>query len=156
MDAHLKDLVKIGFVTVLFLLFFMNINIGSININGCRNARKRATLLDYIHLKKTSVVFLRETHSDIDNQPQWECDWKGPGFISHGSNVSAGVAILFSPAFPWKDFSMVEIISGRLLRVDVMLGEQHYSFINVFAPNDGQERGVFFNALKDAIKNCRP
>ena len=92
--------------------------LGTLNINGCRNAKKRAALLEYIYLKKSSVVLLQECHSNQDNQPQWEMDWKGPVFLSHGSSVSAGVATLLSPGLPWQGLSHVSIIAGRLHRVD--------------------------------------
>ena len=55
---------------------------GSLNIDGCRNAKKRAALLDYIHRKQSSVAFLQECHSHQDNQPQWESEWKGPVFLA--------------------------------------------------------------------------
>lgn len=41
------------------------------------------------------VTFLQETRSDV-NEIKWEMWWKGQYFLSHKTNVSAGVAILFS------------------------------------------------------------
>ena len=97
------------FLRLVFLTIFMAIILGTLNINGCRNAKKRAALLEYIRLKQSSVVFLQECHSDQDNQPQWEMEWKGPVFFSHCSSVSAGVATL-SPGLPWQGMSHVSII----------------------------------------------
>ena len=34
--------------------------------------------------------------SDEENEVDWGLFWKGSFFLSHGSNVSGGVAILFS------------------------------------------------------------
>ena len=130
--------------------------LGTLNINGCRNAKKRAALLEYIRLKQSSVVFLQECHSDQDNQPQWEMEWKGPVFLSHGSSVSAGVATLLSPGLPWQGLSHVSIIAGRLHRVDASLDGMFFSFFNIYAPCLGQERCVFFKALSDALKSCPP
>ncbi len=42
------------------------------------------------------MIFLQETHKDIYNQAEWLNEWKGQRFLSHGSSVSAGVAILIS------------------------------------------------------------
>ena len=130
--------------------------LGTLNINGCRNAKKRAALLEYIRLKQSSVVFLQECHSDQDNQPQWEMEWKGPVFFSHCSSVSAGVATLLSPGLPWQGLSHVSIIAGRLHRVDASLDGMFFSFFNIYAPCLGQERCVFFKALSDALKSCPP
>ncbi len=44
-------------------------------------------------MKSAGVVFLQETHTDVNNQIQWLSEWKGQAILSHGSSVSAGVAI---------------------------------------------------------------
>ncbi len=49
---------------------------------------------------------------------------------------------------------MVEIIPGRILRADIVFGNTHFSFINVYAPNVGQERISFFKTLSDALLQC--
>jgi len=38
-------------------------------------------------------IFTRNTH-DVFNQGEWIREWKGQVFLSHGSSVSAGVAVL--------------------------------------------------------------
>ena len=77
-------LLQLGLLTILM----DTIILGTLNINGCRNTKKREPLLDYISLKRASVVFLHECHSDQDNQPQWELEWKGPVFMSYGSTLA--------------------------------------------------------------------
>lgn len=42
--------------------------IGSININGGRDGRKRASLHEYIENKSIDVTFVQETHSDVKNE----------------------------------------------------------------------------------------
>jgi len=51
-------------------------------------------VFNYLQLKKADIR-LQETYSDLQNQTQWNCDWKGNILISHGTNLSAGVATLF-------------------------------------------------------------
>lgn len=41
--------------------------------------------------------FLQETYSDKENERDWGLMWEGQYTLNHGSNVSAGVAVLFSP-----------------------------------------------------------
>lgn len=79
----------------LIVSIMASLNFGSLNVNGCRGAEKRFALFDFLNWKKASVVFLQETHTDVDNQVQWLREWKGTAFLSHGSNVSAGVVQFF-------------------------------------------------------------
>lgn len=71
------------------------LNIGIFYINGFRGVEKRAALVDFLRLKKAYVILLQETHSDPQKQTQWTADWKGNFLLSHGTNLSAGVAIIF-------------------------------------------------------------
>lgn len=80
----------------LFIYHMTSLNIGTFNINGCRGTAKRAALFDYLILKKADIVLLQETHTDVQSQTHWARDWKGNASLSHGTNLSAGVAILFS------------------------------------------------------------
>lgn len=68
---------------------------GSLNINGGRDRSKRAMVAEIIKLKNINITYLQETHTDCDNEVEWRRWWDGKCFISHGSNISAGVAILF-------------------------------------------------------------
>lgn len=107
------------------------LNIGSFNVKGCRCTRKRVALFDYLRLKQADVILLQETHTDHQNQAQWYGDWKGSVVLSHGTNLSAGIAILFSPSLSIQP-DVLEIIPGRILRVDVVFGDTPFSFINVY------------------------
>jgi hypothetical protein len=52
---------------------------------------------EYAKQKKVQVLFLQETHSDVVNEVDWGLWWKGASVLSHGTNFSAGVAVLFVP-----------------------------------------------------------
>lgn len=67
------------------------LTVGSLNINGGRNRYKHASVAELIHQKKLHVVFLKETHSDVDNEVEWAMWWEGQHRLSHGINLSAGV-----------------------------------------------------------------
>ncbi|KAI4882255.1 hypothetical protein NFI96_022783 [Prochilodus magdalenae] len=73
------------------------LRIGSLNTNGARDVYKREVLAQHIRLKKLNVVFVQETHSDEEDEVQWRMWWKRPVFLSNGTKVSAGLAILVSP-----------------------------------------------------------
>lgn len=124
---------------------------GSLNINGRRDAVKRSSLFDYIIMKNGSVVFLQETHTDLSNQTQWQSEWIGKVVLSHGSSSSAGVAILFGSEFKEQNVSVFDLLPGRMQRVDVTLHGLNFSLFNVYAPNIGTERTLFFGKLNTAL-----
>ncbi len=53
------------------------------------------SLNEYIQNKSIDVTFVQETHSDVKNEVEWKMGWRSDLFMSHGTNVSGGVAILF-------------------------------------------------------------
>jgi hypothetical protein len=38
--------------------------VGSVNVNGAREGKKRASIFETAKIKKVDVLFLQETHSD--------------------------------------------------------------------------------------------
>jgi len=98
-----------------FLIQMVSLNIGSLNINGCRDTKKRNTLFKYLHLKKADVIMLQETHTDVCNEADWINEWSGSISLSHGTNLSAGVAFLISKRVK-NDPDFLEIIPGRFFR----------------------------------------
>lgn len=131
-----------------------NLRVGSINVNGGRDRHKRDLLLESIQLKRLNVVLLQETHSDVDNEADWKMCWKGQQILSHGTNLSAGVAILFSPETTVNILSSEEVIKGRLVLVKAEIEDFLFCFINVYVPNVGHERITFFKILSGILKQC--
>ncbi len=96
---------------------------------------------------------LQETHTDACNETDWVNEWEGSISLSHGTNVSAGVAFLFSKRV--KDNPVfLEIIPGCLLRADIIIGNNSFSFYNIYAPNIGSERCDFFLKLSEELLKC--
>ena len=97
-------------------------------------AEKRCALFDFFNWKKSGIVFLQETHTDLNNQVQFQSEkWKGKSFLSHGSNVSAGVAVLISSDIQIQDSRAEEIIPGRMQIIEFKLYELFVSLINIYA-----------------------
>lgn len=139
-----------------FLFFFpllMEIlRVGSINVNGMRDGKKISLLSEIIRLKDLSVVFLQETHSNQNNEADWGLWWEGERILSHGTNVSAGVAVLFSPVLKTKILSEHEVVPGRLLAVRAEIRNLKFLFVNIYAPNIGEDRVQFFIKLEHFLK----
>lgn len=73
--------------------------------------------------------------------------WEGRIFLSHGSNLSGGVAILFSKKLNMTNISAYEIDKGRILIVQVELMGFPFLLINVYSPNNGAERVEFLKKI---------
>lgn len=141
----------------LFSFFFYlmgEIKIGSLNINGCRDALKRAAVFELIKQKNINVMFLQETHSDDRNCTEWMKEWKGDIVLSHGSSLSAGVAVLFSENVKPISVNVEEVIKGRLLVVRAVMEKTSLVFINIYAPTDRKERVLFLKVLEDTLLKC--
>lgn len=141
---------------LLFLpVFLMEVlRVGSLNINGGRDECKRALVSETIEQKKLNVIFLQETHSDIANEFEWGLWWKGQYILSHKTNVSAGLAILFSSDLRVNVLKKEEPVNGRLVIVKADIDGFLFYFVNAYAPNVGHERYIFFSILRNALMLC--
>ena len=61
----------------LFSLLMQGLRVASLNINGGRDAKKRAVLSETIQQKRLDVVFLQETHTDSLSEIDWGLWWGG-------------------------------------------------------------------------------
>lgn len=105
-----------------FLTLYMDsLRVGSLNINGGRDRHKRALVSEIMHQKKLNVVLLQETHSDVDTEVKWWMWWKGHYILSHGTNLSAGIAFLFMPDKRISIVKTEEFVKGRLALVKVVI-----------------------------------
>ncbi len=86
-----------------------HLKIGSLNVNGLREWKKQTLVSEYFNIKSIAVGFLQETHSNMSNESEWGLWRKGDYVLSHGSNVSAGVAILFHSTLKAKIVSRYDV-----------------------------------------------
>ena len=72
-----------------------NLKIGTFNVRGLRKSKKRCRVFNYLHQKHYDIVFLQETHFDINMSKIVKNQWGGTVVASCGNTDSKGVAILF-------------------------------------------------------------
>ena len=130
-----------------------SLKIGSLNINGGRDRHRRALISEVAIQKRVDVLFLQETHTNPADEIDWGLWWEGSFTLSHGTNLSAGVAVLLRKDANIKVLSSTEVVKGRLLIVRAELEGSVFCFVNVYAPNRGTERVGFFTLLKNEIRN---
>ena len=77
---------------------------------------------------------------------------QGSCTFSHGSFLSAGVAVLLRKNANVTILSSTEVVKGRLLNVRAEIDSSVLCFINIYAPNQGTERVGFFTLLKNEVR----
>lgn len=135
----------------------MSIRIASINVNGLRQGKKRNCVFHWLKSKDYDVVCLQETHCSAETLNQWGKEWKdisgGTSIWNNGSSESRGVAILLSSKLNLPITEMYRDNVGRLLKVKISSGDFKIILQNIYAPNDGVDRKLYFDSLR--IRNER-
>ena len=88
-----------------------SLNLLSLNARGLSNFRKRRTIFTWCR-KRTSDIFLQETHSTLSTQLKWKNEWGAELICSHGSSNSRGVAILIKKGLDCVIHSQIVDTSG--------------------------------------------
>ena len=95
-----KTALSLIYLVCLLLLFFLiamsHFKVGTLNVNGAREARKRFMIYEEMKVKRIDVFLIQETHSDSTNYADWRREWEGHVILSHSTTSSGGVGLLFS------------------------------------------------------------
>lgn len=78
----------------------------------------------------------------------------GKDINSHGTNLSKGVAILFSSSLDVVIVNTEEPVKGCLILVEVKIQGMLFFLINIYSQTVGQECLNFFNILTGVFKKC--
>jgi exonuclease III len=76
-----------------------NLNIGSFNVKGLADEKKRKEVFNWLREKKMNVYMLQETHFTKENENIIEAEWGFKCIFSNCSSQSCGVALLFNNNF---------------------------------------------------------
>ena len=118
----------------------INININlclkSFNCRGLRNKIKRQSIFNWLNDQNKSICLLQETHSCELDEKQWQLEFNGDIFYSHGTCNSKGVAILIPKSLKTE----LEIKNtykdkdARILTINCIREKRPLTIINVYAP----------------------
>nr|BAC82603.1 pol-like protein [Takifugu rubripes] len=128
--------------------------VGTLNINGARDERKRALVFDTTKIKRVDVMFLQETHSNRNNEADWEKEWEGQALLSHNTTLSGGVGLLFSRGFTPSSLEVEHVVRGRCLMVKARLQNHSLVFINIYAPTNGTEKELSRKKVGTVLNGC--
>ena len=126
--------------------------IGSINVNGLRNDKKRQTIFNWLKRKKYDLVILQEIHCENSKEEQdWTKDWNGPSKRCYGTRLSKSVAILIKERANLKILSYNGPGNGRIISFKIEVNELKIQVLNVYAQNYPSERKYFIKNLQNII-----
>ena len=124
----------------------------SLNARGIRSFEKRKALFRWLSKNKSDIIFLQETYSTPEIENLWKTQWKGDLFFAHGSEHSRGVLILVRENLNYElKLSSLDTEEGRFIILKVIVQEQPFLLVNIYAPNKASEQCTFFQKLHDEL-----
>lgn len=127
----------------------------TLNVNGMRSLLKRRAIFQDLRQTKNEVIFLQETHCTLPEEKTWLAEWGGPGYFSHGRSNARGVAILFSRNFNPKIENKTTDEDGRLLLLQIKVGEHVITLANLYSPTQSEARAQdqFIGKVDETLAN---
>ena len=134
-----------------------NITLNCFNCRGLRDKKKRLNIFHWLKRTHPGITLLQETHSLSSDEIEWQKDWDGKMYFSHGTSFSSGVAILI----PQKLISAVDVKNtitdneGRLVLLDCSVYDNPLIVSSVYFPTKDKprEQSQFLDYIKEVICN---
>ena len=130
-----------------------NLKIGTFNVRGLRNNKKRQKIFKYLHSKKYDIVLLQETHSTPEVERSWRIQWGGEIIYSHGTNLAKGNMILLKRNITVNVDKTIVDDEGRWSSVCLNTENAKIILMNIYAPN--VDDVGFFNKVHEVIKKLQ-
>ena len=118
------------------------------NVNGMRDVSKRKQIFKYF--RDFDVVMLQETHSISEDLVEWQMQWAGPAYLSHGTNYSRGVATLINPKLDVGKVGCDLDDNGRYVITELKIKGTNICICNIYAPNE--DKPDFFRHLFECVE----
>lgn len=107
----------------------------SLNVRGLRDSIKRKATFLFLKNEKAHCYLIQETHSNDTDEKIWSNQWGEKIYFSHGTNRSAGVAILLHN-FPGKVISTKKDSSGHWIICIFETNKQFLILGNLYGYNN--------------------
>ena len=131
-------------------------SIATLNVRGLHNFEKRNTIYQWFKDKNINIVCLQETFCTEKNVESFSKNWTGKMYhCVSNSNHSRGVSILFNESFVYKFISKHCSNDGRKLLINIQHGDDLYTIVNLYAPNEIGSRSEFFKKCEKWIMQYR-
>lgn len=122
----------------------------SYNIKGLGNPVKRKKILNQLKTLNTSIAMLQETHLSEAEHLKLKRDWVEHIYsASHEGGRKRGVAILIRKNVFFNTEKVVKDKEGRYIMVKGTIGENRFTFLNLYAPNE--DCPLFFKKIASKL-----
>ena len=130
-----------------------NMKIMTFNSSGLRNKKKRSSIFRLFKKEKMDIIALQETYLLENDKQIIECEWGGKIFIGQGTVRSMGQMILISKQIS-NTFQINELHNDcRLLIIEIKgKNGEGMVVVNLYAPNNEQDREVYFQKAVNNIE----
>ena len=133
----------------------VDINIATLNVRGLNRKDKRSIVYSWIKKNSYDICFLQETFCTLQNSAKFKRGWNGEQCHSYtNSTHSRGVAILLNKNLDYNVVSSHCDTDGRISLVNLQIGNNEYTLVNVYAPNTISERITFFHEMRENLYTC--
>lgn len=103
----------------------------SLNARGLRNIVKRKAIFIFCKDYNADIIFIQETHSCKEDEKLWKSQWGEDIWLTHGSNHSAGVAIL-THKFKGKVLNTIKDTDGHWMVIITCLEDAFFILVNIY------------------------
>ena len=129
------------------------LNFFTLNVRSIAGDNKRKELVTWFEGKPKGILFLQETHSQESKIKQWEEDFNGKFFYSHGTTSSRGAAIVVPNNISLEVIDISHDDNGRFLILHGIVNGEELVLISVYFPTKGFQQAQIetLGSLKDTI-----
>ena len=125
------------------------VTICSLNVRGLGDYKKRRDVLNYLRMKKFSIICLQDTHFTPQVLSQIQREWGYKCFHSTFKSNARGTSIFITNTFEFKLNGYIEDPNGNHLILDINIEDKRILLISIYAPN--KDTPTFFHDLQKNI-----
>lgn len=124
----------------------------SLNARGLRDSIKRKSIFLFCKNQKSQCYLLQETHSNYMDEKFWSNQWGDKILFNHGTNRSAGVAILLNN-FPGKVLTSNRDPLGHWILCVLEANEDFMIIGNIYGCNNPNQNRSMIAEISKTIKS---
>lgn len=137
----------------LYLIFAVMVLVVSHNCNGLRNVDKFKKYVSNIDERNFNICLLQETFWCNDFADSIKHMFNGKIWCSNSNSCRQGVAILVRNSIIDRVKFIHKDDDGRFIHVTYEEDDKTINFINIYAPNNVNDRKDFFNMINDYVSD---
>ena len=125
------------------------LNVESLNVRGLHNSIKHNSIYRWLKDNKYHICCIQESFCTQANIAQFKRGWDGDIYHSlSDSTHSKGVSIMLSKNLNCNVVSFHSDEHGRMILINVEIDNQDHTILSVYAPNELNERILFYRDMQ--------